>query len=85
MCSQVIAGCDRPAAAVSSTPAAAAAAPCRPLLLPPRTCTLPRLLQRDYRQATATMNKFLYFIYLGFFLSHIPITLFVDSQAGERL
>ncbi|KAI7843617.1 hypothetical protein COHA_002857 [Chlorella ohadii] len=27
------------------------------------------------------MNNFLYFIYLGFFLSHIPITLFVDSQA----
>lgn len=30
------------------------------------------------------MNGFLYLIYLGFFLSHIPITLFVDSQAGER-
>lgn len=30
------------------------------------------------------MNNFLYFIYLGFFLSHIPITLFVDSQAGEQ-
>ncbi len=30
------------------------------------------------------MNSFLYFIYLGFFLSHIPITMFVDSQAGEQ-
>lgn len=30
------------------------------------------------------MNGFLYLIYLGFFLSHIPITLFVDSQAGVR-
>ena len=29
------------------------------------------------------MNSFLYFVYLGFFLSHIPITLLVDSQAGE--
>jgi hypothetical protein len=29
------------------------------------------------------MNSALYFLYLAFFISHIPITLFVDSQAGE--
>lgn len=30
------------------------------------------------------MNSALYFLYLAFFISHIPITLFVDSQAGEE-
>lgn len=29
------------------------------------------------------MNAALYYLYLAFFISHIPITLFVDSQAGE--
>lgn len=28
------------------------------------------------------MNAALYYLYLIFFLTHIPITLFVDSQAG---
>lgn len=30
------------------------------------------------------MNAALYYLYLAFFLSHIPITLLVDSQAGAR-
>lgn len=29
------------------------------------------------------MNPLLYGLYLAFFISHIPITLLVDSQAGE--
>ena len=28
------------------------------------------------------MNSLLRFLYLAFFLTHIPITIFVDSQAG---
>lgn len=30
------------------------------------------------------MNAALYWLYLAFFLSHIPITCFMDSQAGEQ-
>lgn len=30
------------------------------------------------------MNTALYYLYLAFFLSHIPITCLVDGQAGER-
>lgn len=29
------------------------------------------------------MNAALYYLYLAFFLSHVPITILVDSQAGE--
>lgn len=29
------------------------------------------------------MNSLLYGLYLAFFISHVPITLLVDSQAGE--
>lgn len=31
------------------------------------------------------MKSILYGLYLAFFISHIPITLLVDSQAGENV